>query len=150
MLLKMAKEILINGPVTASMISEAVERAGKFTDAGGHSVFIGQVRADNVTGKLVAAIEYSAYESMVKAEAEKIYKEILVAYNDVISIEIIHSAGIVKAGEISLFVIVSGGHRQQAIEACRQIVEMIKERFPVWKKELFEDKSADWKENPVN
>lgn len=146
---KINTDILIKGPVTASMISEAVARIGKLADAGGHSVFIGQVRADNITGKRVIAIEYSAYEPMVKAEAEKIINKILSEFDDVRSVEIIHSAGIVKAGEISLFVIVSAGHRQQAIEACRQTVEMIKERFPVWKKEIFEDKSTGWRENPV-
>jgi molybdopterin synthase catalytic subunit len=143
----MNNNILINGPVTASLISEAITRIGKLADSGGHSVFIGQVRADKIIGKQVVAIEYSAYESMVKAEAEKINKEILSEYNDVRFVEIIHSAGIVKAGEISLFVIVSAGHRKQAIEACRHTVEMIKERFPVWKKELFTDNSSGWKEN---
>jgi molybdopterin synthase catalytic subunit len=146
----MAHDILINGPVTTSIISEAVEQVGKLKDAGGHSIFLGQVRADNIAGKQVVAIEYSAYESMVKAEAEKINKEILYSFNNVRSIEIIHSAGIVKAGEISLFVIVSAGHRQHAIEACHQTVEMIKERFPVWKREIFEDNSTNWKENPVD
>lgn len=145
----MADKILINGPVTTSMISEAVDRVGRLKETGGHSIFIGQVRADNITGKQVVAIEYSAYETMVTAETEKINKEILASFNDVRSLEIIHSSGIVKAGEISLFVIVSAGHRQQAIEACWQTVEMIKERFPVWKKEIFEDNSSGWKENPV-
>ena len=74
-------------------------------------------------------------------------KKILSTFNDVNSVEILHSSGIVNAGEISLFVIISAGHRQQAIEACRQTVELIKERLPVWKKEIFEDNSTCWREN---
>jgi len=143
----MNKNILINGPVSASMITEAISRVGALTAAGGHSVFIGQVRADDIAGKKVVAIEYTSYESMVLSEAEKINNKILSTYIDVRSVEILHSSGIVKAGEISLFVIVSAGHRQQAIEACRHTVEMIKERFPVWKKEILEDNSTGWREN---
>ena len=57
------------------------------------------------------------------------------------SIEIIHSTGIVNAGEISLLVLVSAGHRQQAMQACSKAVELIKERLPVWKKEIYDDDS---------
>ena len=73
-------------------------------DSGGHSFFLGQVRADRINGKMVKAIEYSAYEGMVKAEADKIKESILAEFDDVRSIDIIHSTGIVKAGEISLLV----------------------------------------------
>ena len=111
----------------------------KIPDAGGHSFFLGQVRADRINGKIVKAIEYSAYEGMVEAEADKIKKSVLEEFDDVKSIDIVHSTGIVKAGEISLLVSVSAGHRKQAIEACSKTVELIKERLPVWKKEIYED-----------
>ena len=57
-----------------------------------------------IEGKIVKAIEYSAYEGMVEAEADKIKKSVLEEFDDVRSIDIIHSTGIVKAGEISLLV----------------------------------------------
>ena len=59
------------------MISQFIDNMGKMTDAGGHSIFLGQVRADEINGKKVKAIEYSAYEGMVKAEADKIKETIL-------------------------------------------------------------------------
>jgi molybdopterin synthase catalytic subunit len=62
-------------------------------------------------------------------------------------VEIIHSVGLVKAGEISLVIMISAGHRQQAMEACSRTVEMVKERFPVWKKEIFDDSSFQWKQD---
>ena len=117
------------------------------TDSGGHSVFLGQVRADEINGKKVKAIEYSAYEGMVKIEADKIKETILSEFEDARSVDIVHSTGIVKAGEISLFVLVSAGHRNQAIEACSKAVELIKENLPVWKKEIFDDDSHEWKQN---
>ncbi len=143
----MVKNYLTDGPVTIKDISVSLERMGDKQGAGGHSVFMGQVRADNIDGRTVKAILYSAYDTMVKAEADKIVKEILSEFSDTHSVDIIHSTGTVNAGELSLFVLVSAGHRQQAIKACEKTVEMIKERLPVWKKEIFEDDSHIWRQN---
>jgi molybdopterin synthase catalytic subunit len=143
----MPENILIIGPITNEIISSRLGSLGKKTDRGGHSVFIGQVRADITGRKKVKAIEYSAYEEMVKKEADNIKKTVLSEFNDVRSIFILHSAGIVMAGEISLFVLVSAGHRHHAMAACSKTVELIKEKLPVWKKEIFEDNTHEWKEN---
>jgi len=145
----MLRNILITGPVTQNIIAEYIKALGTKTDSGGHSVFIGQVRADNVGGRIVKAIEYSAYESMVSSEASRIIETILSEFNDVRSVDIVHSVGIVRAGEISLFVLVSAGHRHHAINACSKTVELIKEKLPVWKKEIFEDNSSEWKKDSL-
>ena len=113
-MISMEEKYLITGPVTSGKISELVEKMGRKTDSGGHMIFLGQVRADEIDGKRVKAIEYSAYSEMVNVEAEKIKKTVLAEYADVKSIIIVHSTGIVKAGEISLLVFVSAGHQ----EAC--------------------------------
>jgi len=84
---------------------------------------------------------------MVIMEADKINKTILSEFDDVKAIDIIHSKGIVKSGEISLLVMVSAGHRQQAAGACAKAVELIKEKLPIWKKEIFEDDSQKWKQD---
>src|SRR5665811_957818 len=141
----MEENYLITGPVTPALISEMVEKMGRKTDSGGHMIFLGQVRADEIGRKKVKAIEYSAYSEMVTVEAENIKKTILSEFCDVKSIGIIHSTGTVKAGEISLLVYVSAGHRKQAMEACNKTVEIIKANLPVWKKEIFEDDSHIWK-----
>jgi molybdopterin synthase catalytic subunit len=138
---------LINGPVTPGAISEIVAKGGKNLECGAHSLFLGQVRRDQTDGKFVMAIEYSAYEEMVTGEADKIYKSIMSEFDDVKTIEIIHSKGIIKAGEISLLVMVSAGHRNHASKACAKTVELIKEKLPIWKKEIFEDNSGQWREN---
>jgi molybdopterin synthase catalytic subunit len=145
----MSKKYLITGPVTPDIISSLIDSIGERKGSGGHSVFLGQVRADTVGVKKVKGIEYSAYETMVKAEADKIISSILSEFNDVTAVEILHSTGIVKAGEISLFVLVSAGHRHQAMQACSKTVELIKEKFPVWKKEIFEDSTHEWRQNPL-
>ena len=141
----MVKNYLISGPIMGNGISSLIKNLGEDTSAGGHSFFLGQVRADILNGKKVKAIEYSAYEEMVKSEAEKIKSEILSEFGDVKNIDIIHSTGLVKAGGISLLVVVSAGHRHQATAACTKAVELVKERLPVWKKEIFDDDTYEWK-----
>jgi molybdopterin synthase catalytic subunit len=84
---------------------------------------------------------------MAETEAEKIVNSIRAEFSDVNTVEILHSVGIVNAGEFSLFVLVSAGHRKQAMQACSKTVELIKEKLPVWKKEIYEDDTHDWKDN---
>lgn len=141
----MGTKYLTDGPVSQNLISHLIEKIGEKTDSGGHMIFLGQVRADIINGKEVKAIEYSAYESMVNVEAENIKKQILSQFGDVKSIDIIHSKGVVSAGELSLVVLVSAGHRLQAFQACSKTVELIKDKLPVWKKEIFDDDSHMWK-----
>jgi molybdopterin synthase catalytic subunit len=138
---------LIEGPVTSGIIASLIEKMATEKNSGGHSYFLGQVRADVIDGKTVVAIEYSAYESMVKVQADKIVISILSEFNDVRTVRILHSTGIVKAGEVSLAVLVSAGHRKQAIDACAKTVELIKDLLPVWKKEIFDDNSHAWRDN---
>jgi molybdopterin synthase catalytic subunit len=141
----MIMKYLISGPVTAEVITAIILNCGKNSRFGAHSVFLGQVRSDEIEGKTVKAIEYSAYEDMVTVEAEKIKVSIFSEFSDTNLLEIVHSTGEVKAGEISLFVLASAVHRRQAIDACSKTVELIKEKFPVWKKEIFDDDSHIWK-----
>jgi molybdopterin synthase catalytic subunit len=105
--------------------------------AGAVSMFIGKVRDDEINGRRVKAIEYSAYNDMAEKEADEITKTVMMAFSDVRKIFFVHSTGTVMAGEVSLFIMVTAGHRDQATRACRHIIEMLKERLPVWKKELF-------------
>lgn len=143
----MSRIYLVNGPLQPDLIGKYISLLSSSRESGGHSIFIGQVREDLVDGKKVKAIEYSAYDDMVAGEAEKIIKLTSDAFPDVHNIEILHATGIVRAGEISLFVLVTAGHRDQAIRACRHVVEMIKINYPVWKKEILDDESHQWKEN---
>jgi molybdopterin synthase catalytic subunit len=141
----MEAPVLVEGPITTKIITSYLDKLGERNDSGGHSIFLGQVRADIIEGKKVKAIEYSAYEEMVGEAAGNIKKTILEAFSDVKDIILIHSTGIVKIGQMSLFIMITAGHRDQATRACRHAVEMIKLDFPVWKKEIFEDDSTHWK-----
>jgi len=133
----MKNRYLVGGPITPLLISELMTLGGDDAGAGAVSVFIGKVRDDEVDGRRVTAIEYSAYEEMAVREADGIAGTVRSAFSDVRSVIIVHSLGVVRAGETSLFIMVSAGHRDHATRACRHTLEMVKEKLPVWKKELF-------------
>ena len=143
---KKIKNIFIEGPVTAAFIAEQIQKHAFKKDIGAHSIFLGQVRADIISGNIVAAIEYTAYTEMALGKMHVIREAIFEKY-DLTCMHVYHSLGTVKAGEISLFVFSSSQHRRPAIDACNEIVERIKKELPVWGKEVFEDASYQWKVN---
>ncbi|MBL7898438.1 MAG: molybdenum cofactor biosynthesis protein MoaE [Crocinitomicaceae bacterium] len=140
------KKVITEGPISPVKIGDSISHHQVKTDIGAHSIFLGQVRADEIEGKKVTAIEYSCYEEM----AEKIFHEIRESAFEKFELtcmHIYHSKGIVKAGEICLFVFTSSRHRKMAIDACTWIVEEIKVKVPVFGKEIFNDETHQWKVN---
>lgn len=140
------KNIFVQGPIAASFIADSIQKHSSQTDIGGHSIFLGQVRADKIDGKEVASIEYTAYEEMALEKMYTIRENIFAKY-ELTCMHVYHSLGNVKAGEISLFVFTSAAHRKAAIGACEEAVERIKAELPVWGRELFTDETYHWKEN---
>jgi len=143
---KKPKNIFVQGSITASFIADSIQKHSSKTDIGGHSIFLGQVRADKIDDKEVASIEYTTYEEMALEKMHLIREDIFTKY-DLTCMHVYHSLGNVKAGEISLFVFTSSAHRKAAIDACEETVEKIKAELPVWGKELFADETYQWKEN---
>ena len=136
----------MQGPISHVFIADSIQKHSTKTNIGAHSIFLGQVRNDIIDGKPVEAIEYSTYEEMALEQMHKIRQAIFQKYQ-LTCMHVYHSLGIVKAGEISLFVFTSSEHRVAAIDACAEVVERIKKELPVWGKELFEDASYQWKQN---
>ncbi|RYY61081.1 MAG: molybdenum cofactor biosynthesis protein MoaE [Chitinophagaceae bacterium] len=140
------KNIFTHGPIPPSFIADSIAKHQSKTVIGGHSIFLGQVRADVIDGKPVAAIEYTAYEEMALEQMDAIRESIFEKY-PITCMHIHHSLGSVNTGEICLFVFTSAPHRREAMDACNEVVERIKAELPVWGKELFADESFQWKEN---
>jgi molybdopterin synthase catalytic subunit len=140
------KNIFIQGPITADFIGESIQKHSTKTGIGGHSIFLGQVRADKIDGKEITCIEYTAHEEMAIEQMHMIREDIFSKY-ELTCMHVYHSLGKVAAGEICLFVFTSSAHRKAAIDACEEIVERIKTQLPVWGKELFGDESYQWKVN---
>ena len=140
------KNIFVEGPISAAFIAKEIQKHSTKTNIGAHEIFLGQVRADVIDEKIVAAIDYTTYTEMALEKMHKIREAIFEKY-ELTCLHVYHSLGKVKAGEISLFVFTSSKHRRAAIDACNAIVERIKNELPVWGKEIFEDKTYTWKIN---
>ncbi len=145
---KKLRNIFVQGAIEPSFIADSISKHKTKTNIGGHSIFLGQVRADAIEEKTVAAIEYTAYEEMALEQMYKIREAIFEKY-PLTCMHIYHSLGKVAAGEICLFVFTSSAHRKVAFDACEETVEKIKAELPVWGKELFLDETYQWK-SPLN
>jgi molybdopterin synthase catalytic subunit len=143
---KKPKNIFQEGAISASQVSESIQKHSSKINIGAHSIFLGQVRADEINGEKVAAIDYTTYEEMALEKMHEIREAVFSKY-ELTCLHVHHSLGIVKAGQISLFVFTSAAHRKAAFEACSEIVEKIKKELPVWGKEIFESEGYQWKEN---
>jgi molybdopterin synthase catalytic subunit len=106
-------------------------------ESGGIDVFIGTVR--NATkGKKVVRLEFEAYEKMAIAEMEKI-AEYAGSKWPIQKLLIHHRTGVLAVGEVPVVIAVSAAHRDAAFEACRYVIDTLKQTVPIWKKEIFED-----------
>lgn len=143
---KPIKNIFTQGAIDPAFIAESIAKHSAKTNIGAHSIFLGQVRADEIDGKTVSAIDYTANEAMALEVIHTIREEIFARY-ELTCMHIYHSLGKVKAGELCLFVFTSSKRRQAATEACNEVVERIKAELPVWGKELFDDATHQWKVN---
>ncbi len=142
------KNIFVQGAITPQKIADSIAHHSVKNNIGGHSIFLGQVRADEMEKGKVTAIEYTAYEEMALERAHEIREAVFAKY-PLICMHLYHSLGKVKTGEICLFVFTSSKHRKTAIEACNEIVERIKKELPVWGKEIIENNEAVWKVNTI-
>ncbi|TCD02525.1 molybdenum cofactor biosynthesis protein MoaE [Pedobacter psychroterrae] len=143
---KKVKNIFIQGAISPGFITDCIAKHSSNTAIGGHSIFMGQVRQDEIGGKLVSAIAYSAFEELALEKMHEIREAIFEKY-PLSCMHVHHSLGDVSAGEICLFVFTSSAHRKPAIEACSELVERIKAELPIWGKEIFQDNTHHWKEN---
>jgi molybdopterin synthase catalytic subunit len=143
---KPKKSSFIQGPIASSFIGDAIAKHQSKTTIGAHNIFLGQVRADSIEGKKVVAIEYSAYEEMAEQSFYEI-REAAFAKYELSCLHIYHSLGLVKTGEICLFVFVSAPRRKVVYEALEFLVEEIKEKVALFGKEIVEDETYTWKKN---
>jgi molybdopterin synthase catalytic subunit/molybdopterin converting factor small subunit len=123
---------LVDGPIDLAAVIAEVEDE----QAGAIATFQGTVRRQS-RGRQVIALEYEAYAGM----AEKVMAEIADAVKeryDLREVAIVHRTGRCEVGEVSVAIAVSAAHRQDALSACRDVIDELKERVPLWKKELYE------------
>ncbi len=140
------KNVFKDGAISSEFIANSIAKHQSKTTIGAHNIFLGQVRADEIDNKIVASIEYTAYEDMANEKFHEI-REAAFEKFDLTCMHIYHSLGNVKAGEICLFVFVSSKRRKEVFPAIEYIVNEIKAHVPIFGKEVFEDASHQWKVN---
>jgi molybdopterin synthase catalytic subunit len=129
---------IIEAPIDVTGLLRRVAR-----DANGATVlFLGTVRDVN-DGRGVLGIEYTAYRSMAQRELATIVEE-AAALADSNDIAVEHRLGELTLGECSVAIAVAHPHRERAFEAARYVIEEIKQRVPIWKREQYVDGSRDW------
>jgi molybdopterin converting factor subunit 1 len=110
--------------------------------AGGIAIFLGVVR-DHADQGAVAKLEYEAHPVIAKQEMERILGAITEARSGV-RLYVSHRIGSLVVGEIAVVVAASAAHRAPAFEACREVIDRVKESVPIWKKEWSPDGAALW------
>lgn len=144
--MKKKKTVFIDGPISAEFIGNSIAKHQSKTTIGAHDIFLGQVRADEIDGHVVKAIEYTAQKEMTEEILHNIREATFEKFN-LTCMHIYHSLGTVKAGEICLFVFVSSPRRKEVFKAIEYLVEEIKEKAPIFGKEIFENDEHQWKVN---
>ena len=143
---KKKKTVFIDGAISADFIGNSIAKHQTKTSIGAHDIFLGQVREDEIDGKIVSSIDYTAYTEMAEEKLHVIRESAFEKFN-LTCMHIYHSLGEVKAGEICLFVFVSSPRRKDVFNAIEYLVEAIKADVPIFGKEVFEDASHEWKTN---
>ena len=110
-------------------------------DRGGVATFTGVVR-NHHDGRSVLRLEYSAYDAMGEAECGRIVAEAERRWQVRVALE--HRTGRLEVGDAAVMIAVAGAHRKEAFDACRHVIEEVKRRVPIWKREHFEDGTASW------
>jgi len=110
--------------------------------AGGYASFEGWVR-DHNEGRTVQRLEYEAFEALAIKEGERIVAEAVQRYG-VTGAACVHRVGSLAIGDLAVWVGVSAAHRGEAFAACRYIIDEVKHRVPIWKKEHYTDGDSGW------
>ncbi|MEM9333478.1 MAG: molybdenum cofactor biosynthesis protein MoaE [Pseudomonadota bacterium] len=110
--------------------------------AGGFCVFEGWVRNEN-DNREVERLEYEAYEPLCVTEGEAIIAEAIEKFG-VLAASCVHRTGLLEIGDCAVWVGVSSGHRDEAFKACRYIIDEVKVRLPIWKKEHYVSGATEW------
>jgi molybdopterin synthase catalytic subunit len=110
-------------------------------DRGGIATFIGTVR-NHHRGRDVRSLSYSAYDPMAESVSGEILAEATARWPVRVALQ--HRLGDLTIGDVAVAVAVAGGHRDEAFAACRYVIEELKRRVPIWKREIFADGTEEW------
>lgn len=130
-------EVRVNAEVIRNEIPEMDPRCGAL------SSFLGVVRNHN-HGKKVVAVAYDAFEPLACEILRQIGREAQDRWGQEIGFLIVHRTGRLEVGEASVLIAAQAPHRDEAYQASRYVIEELKKRTPIWKKEYYENGETEW------
>jgi molybdopterin synthase catalytic subunit len=130
-------EYLTSDPLDLAALLTRVQSPSR----GGVACFVGTVR-DHHGGRNVVRLDYSAYAPMAEAECARIVAEAEARWHVAAAVQ--HRIGTLEIGEAAVAVVAASAHRDEAFLACRYVIEEVKRRVPIWKREVFADGSVEW------
>ncbi|MGH3444823.1 MAG: molybdenum cofactor biosynthesis protein MoaE [Nocardioidaceae bacterium] len=125
-------------------VAEVLAAMGEHA-SGGVCVYVGTVR-DHDHGRQVSGLEYSAHPSAVDRLREVAEK--VAADHDALALAAVHRVGSLRIGEVAVVVAVATGHRGEAFEAARALIDTLKATVPIWKHQRFADGTDEWVGTP--
>jgi molybdopterin synthase catalytic subunit len=128
---------LTHDPLDLGELLAAVQSA----ERGGIASFVGTVR-NHHEGRKVLRLDYSAYAPMVEAECARIVAEAESRWH--VAVALRHRIGSLQIGDAAVAVVAASAHRDEAFVACRHVIEELKRRVPIWKREVFADGTVEW------
>jgi molybdopterin synthase catalytic subunit len=128
---------LVSEPIKTATIVASI----KHPEDGAVAAFDGIVR-NNSRGRRTLHLDYTAYEPMALRQMEELAAKALAAYA-IRDVRIVHRLGRLHIGETSVYIAVASAHRAAAFDACRWLIDTLKQTVPIWKREYFED-GAVW------
>jgi molybdopterin synthase catalytic subunit len=136
-----------DGVLHAAVVQSPIELAALIAIAqsrgvGALSVFLGTVRDLN-DGRPVTGMEYEAYESMAASELEAVAREVC-DRTPGLRVALAHRIGTLEIGDVSVAIVAAHAHRGPACDAARAIIEALKQRVPIWKREHYVDGERHW------
>ena len=127
---------------TAAIDAEGLKQSLANAGAGGFCSFEGWVRNLN-DGRTVDRLEYEAYEPLVVSEGLRVLDEAREKF-PFLEARCVHRTGMLEIGDLAVWVGVASAHREEAFKACRYIIDELKVRLPIWKKEHYVDGDSGW------
>ena len=121
----------------------AAHRDVEHPEAGGIGVFSGLVR-NHHDGDAVDHLEYEAWEDRAAELLEQVARDVAAAHPSVRAVHVSHRVGRLEVGEVSVLCAASAPHRDQALAAASDLIDEVKARVPIWKRETLADGSVRW------
>lgn len=144
----MQQSSIITKVISPSEVSINVSEALNFVKDerfGATDIFIGSVRSCN-RNREVIAVEYDIFKPLALRKFEEIADAVMAQYGPLLKIYLAHAYGKLQVGDIAVVVAVGSKHRHEAFVACREVIEAVKHRSPIWKREFYVDGETEWSE----